>query len=260
MTLHALSSPSQYRSNWAVQYDRALTAEPRFPSAPVSGWSAASLRFDPGAVLRTVGFEPSIDLLKQALNAMANGVILATESGQVRFANRCAVHALSSTPALAKDQERIRFHNPRDQAALMKALTACRVGRRSMLTFGTSDSAIQALAIVPLSTASGGHGDGIVALVTIGNPIGCDPLCLQFFAQAHQLTCSEGSVLEMLCEGMRATQIASCRGVSISTIRSQIRSICHKTRAKGIFEMIRMVTTLPPMVSAINGAHQTTPA
>ena len=43
----------------------------------------------------------------------------------------------------------------------------------------------------------------------------------------------------------------------MSTIRSQITSIREKTHARGILEIIRMVSTLAPMVSALDGTQHT---
>jgi len=124
-----------------------------------------------------------------------------------------------------------------------------------MLEFGANADEALSLAVVPMSMSCAGYEDGITALVTLGKRIGCEPLSLQFFAQMHRLTQAESKVLAMLCEGQRSAQIASRRGVAMTTIRSQIGNIRQKTRAKGIVEIIRMVSTLAPMASAIDGAR-----
>lgn len=257
MTLHASPTTSSYRPNLASHYSSSTSVPPPFSRSISPDFSDRLPAHDANAPTPVAIHHPSMELFKLVLDEISSGVLLVTESGNVRYANRVAARALVSTPALARDSGRLRLHSQRDQATLLKALTACRVGRRSMLELGASADDVLSLAVVPMSMSSAGYEDGIIALVTLGRRIGCEPLSLQFFAQTHQLTQAESKVLGLLCEGMRSTQIASRRAVAMSTIRSQITSIREKTHTRGILEIIRMVSTLAPMVSALDGTQPT---
>jgi DNA-binding CsgD family transcriptional regulator len=65
------------------------------------------------------------------------------------------------------------------------------------------------------------------------------------------LTPAETRVLELLCAGVRPTEIAGRAGVAVSTVRTQIGSIRAKTGAASIRELVRQVAVLPPLVGAL---------
>ena len=198
--------------------------------------------------------DPPSDLLKRALNEINHGVLLVTQAAELRYANRAAARALLSTPGLNVVRDRLQCCDPRDQQALLKALAACRGGRRSMLSVSVDRTDPIQLAVVPIGLPAQGNCDDIVALVTLGKRQGYDALGLQFFAQTHQLTTAEGRVLQRLCEGLCATEIAAHGGVALSTVRSQIRSICQKTQASSIRALLGLVNMLPPMACAFDGS------
>ena len=60
-------------------------------------------------------------------------------------------------------------------------------------------------------------------------------------------------MLELLCSGVRPTEVARQQGVAVSTVRTQIGSIRAKTGAGSISELVRQVAVLPPMVGALRG-------
>ena len=207
------------------------------------------------ASLHSTAHNPPMALLKQVLDQIGHGVLLVTEEAQVRHANRAAVCALRSASGLAFEHTLMRCRDPWEQAALLKALAACRVGRRSMVSVCASGADPILLAVIPIIVGANSNCncDGVVALVTLSKRQVCDALGLQFFAQTHQLTTAEGRVLQRLCEGLRAAEIAAQGGVALSTVRSQIRSICQKTQASGIRALIGLVNLLPPMACPLEG-------
>ena len=73
---------------------------------------------------------------------------------------------------------------------------------------------------------------------------------ISFFARSHGLTATEEHVLGILCEGFSAPQIARQLKVAVSTVRSHVRSLCTKTRSKGVRELVSRVAVLPPVAPA----------
>jgi DNA-binding NarL/FixJ family response regulator len=58
-------------------------------------------------------------------------------------------------------------------------------------------------------------------------------------AAAHCLTTAETAVAEQLCEGRTLAQIASLRGVSANTVKSQVRQIFRKLNVESRVAMVR---------------------
>ena len=195
---------------------------------------------------------PPVELLVQILEEINHGVLLLTETARVRFANRTATRALLSGSSQSMGPSCLQLGSARDQAALLKALQACSKGCRSLLNVHSRSGQEVSLGISPIDAPAHEVGDEVVAMVTLGKNQNVDALGLQFFAQTHNLTLAESHVLERLCKGMQATQIAAHGGVACSTVRSQIRSITQKTNARGIRDIVSKVMLLPPMASALH--------
>jgi DNA-binding CsgD family transcriptional regulator len=79
----------------------------------------------------------------------------------------------------------------------------------------------------------------------------CEKLSVQGFARSLAMTPAETRVLELLCAGVRPTEIAQRQGVAVSTVRTQIGSLRAKTGAGSIRELVRQVAVLPPLVGAL---------
>jgi DNA-binding NarL/FixJ family response regulator len=194
---------------------------------------------------------PGFSLLTQVLNEISHGMMLVCETGELRFANRVATLALKSMQAISLDHHHLRMKNPFDQACMVKALQACRHGKRSMVSVSTETGEAFSLAIVPMSTRQT-DSDEFLALVTLSKSRIFDLLSLQFYVQSHQLTGAERNILQNLCEGLRVTEIASKNKVAYSTVRTHINSIFQKTQVKSIREIVSQVMMLPPMVLALD--------
>lgn len=199
---------------------------------------------------------PPVELLMQILEEINHGVLLLSETARVRYANRTAIRALLSGSAQSMGPARLQLGNAGDQSALLKSLQACSKGCRSLLNVHSRCGQTVSLGVSPIDAPTHEVGDEVVAMVTLGKNQNVDALGLQFFAQAHNLTLAESHVLERLCKGMQATQIAEHGGVACSTVRSQIRSITQKTHARGIRDIVSKVMLLPPMAHALHHSSQ----
>ena len=199
---------------------------------------------------------PPAELLMQVLEEINHGVLLLSETARVRYANRTAIRTLLSGSAQSMGPPRLQLGNADDQSALLKSLKACSRGCRSLLNVHSRSGQEVSLGVSPIDAPAHDVDDEVVAMVTLGKDQKVDALGLQFFAQTHHLTMAESHVLERLCKGMQATQIAEHGGVACSTVRSQIRSITLKTHARGIRDIVSKVMLLPPMASALQYAAQ----
>ncbi len=63
----------------------------------------------------------------------------------------------------------------------------------------------------------------------------------EWWTQEFGLTSAEARVVEALLKGLTVSAISCERGVSINTVRSQIRSIFHKTQVNRQADLIRLL-------------------
>jgi DNA-binding CsgD family transcriptional regulator len=192
--------------------------------------------------------DPCAKLLMSLLDEIDYGLMLMAGNGRVRVANRPARAECAAGGALRLVGGHLDAAHAADQTALAAALAQARQGRRTMLRVGRAAQAVQ-LAVVPL--AASGDDDEPHALILIGKRQVCEALSVEFFARSHRLTTAEGNVLQALCNGLGPSVIAQQFGVAVSTIRTQVSSIRLKTEARSIRELVKQVTVLPPIVTAL---------
>jgi DNA-binding CsgD family transcriptional regulator len=188
-------------------------------------------------------------VLAKILDEVDYGLMLVTGNARVLFANRVAWRDCGPEHALRFDGRHVLPQELGEREPFVKALTAARNGRRSMLTLRHA-SQLLSLAVVPLDGLPEG-AESAAALLVFGKRSTCESLTVEFYAQAHHLTSAESAVLKSLCSGLRPTQIAKDAGIAVSTVRTHIGAVRVKTGSRSIGELIRRVAILPPIVPAL---------
>jgi DNA-binding CsgD family transcriptional regulator len=84
-----------------------------------------------------------------------------------------------------------------------------------------------------------------LALVLITDPADGPVLDAQALQQLFALTAAEAGVVLALAAGRSAEDIAAERGVSLPTVRTQIRQILEKTGALHLRDLVRLLAGLP---------------
>ena len=116
-----------------------------------------------------------------------------------------------------------------------------------MLTLG-GDRRPTTVAVQPLATHPQSRR-ATSALLLFSRPALCEPAALSAYARVHSLTPSEALVLDALCAGLRAKEVAVRTRSSIATVRSHLRSIYGKTHARNLQDLLARLASLPPMIS-----------
>ena len=206
--------------------------------------------------------------LPRMLDEIDYGMLLVTAEAQVTYLNHAARLALDSQHPLQLWGRALRAHRPQDVAPLFDALAAAQRGLRRLLTMGDGDHRIS-VSVVPLPHAGGAgvglerearlsaHGvadEGPLTLLMLGKRRVCAQLSVQGYARSVGLTPTESCVLEMLCGGVKPSDIAARQGVAVCTVRTQIGSIRGKTGAASIRALVQQLAVLPPMESTL-GRH-----
>ncbi len=189
-----------------------------------------------------------MSLLRAALNQVDYGLaVVAIDTRQLLFANAPAAAALqlgnAQKTGLCMEDGFLRPCRRADVEQLHLALQNTKVGQRGLLKFkGRSDAqgADCSVAVMPLSSPG-------FALLAFSKQQMCDSTTVTLFARERGLTSAEGQVLAQICKGLRPQQIATCHGVQVSTVRTQLRSIRHKTASDSVRELVQKVSILPPL-------------
>jgi DNA-binding CsgD family transcriptional regulator len=182
--------------------------------------------------------------LAALLDEFAHPALVTTPEGRLLHANQAGRHELGRKRFLAQFQGVVKACDADCDTELHLALGAAAEGKRSLLRLASSDGHALFVAVLPLK---GSAGNPARAAIVLPRPSLCEPLTLAFFARWHGLTPTEEQVLAILCQGLSAPQAAKQLRVAVSTVRSHIRSLCAKTRAGSVRELVGRLAVLPPV-------------
>lgn len=182
------------------------------------------------------------------MEELAHGVIVATLRGDLLHANQAARLELTRREVLGLHEGRIHIVDSRQERELTQALAKAESGRRSLISLRCRPKGRMSVAVVPLRAEKAGTPPPVALILSRASV--CDPLMLCFYARTHSLTPAEEQVLAVLCQGYSTPQAAVQLNVAVSTIRSHVRSLCAKTQAHGVRELVGQVAVLPPLGAA----------
>ena len=197
---------------------------------------------------RRAGQRASQWLMSRVLDEIDYGLLLVDPQRQVLHANRAALALLRATRSLVLTGNTLGAADPRDTSALGAAIHAAAAhGLRRMIRIEGRDTVV--VAVVPLPEAPAGEETSVLLLLS--RQLLCEALSAHGFARLHGLSGAESRVLEALCQGRQAAEIAAMQRVAISTVRTQIASIRLKTDATSICDLVHRVARLPPILGAL---------
>lgn len=196
--------------------------------------------------------EPTRNL--DILEAVAEGIVIVDERRNILFANHHAREVVRSGGQLQFRNERLDTAPARSREELQAFLRQCgepaSAGRCLRLGDSRADGYIW-LRVLRHLPARG--GDPALTVLALGSSLGGiflrGPSLRHFFA----MTEAEASVALELAAGRTAAWIAQKRGVSVNTVRTQVRIVLRKAGADRIADLVRMVANLPPSPDG-NGA------
>ena len=208
-----------------------------------------TVRAAPSAVADAADLGPC---LTRMLDEIDYGMLLVSADAQVLYLNHAARMELDGRHPLQLLGHLLRAHRPQDVAPLYDALACAQRGLRKLVTLGAGEHRVS-VSVVPLPGSVGARSDELrpATLLVLGKRQVCEQLSVQGYARSMHLTPAETRVLELLCAGVRPTQIARQLNVAVSTVRTQIGSIRAKTGAASISDLVRQVAVLPPMLSVL---------
>jgi DNA-binding CsgD family transcriptional regulator len=220
-------------------------AQPAVPPNPLSPRPSLTVVGQP---LRQTPVPVGADLamlVLRSLEHVGRGMLLVAEGGRVLHANRLALQALVSHP-LVLANGLLLAREAADAKRLEAALQAgLRRGLRHLLQLGSGEQSVT-LAVLPIEA-----GGGSAVLLSLEQASRGQDMAVQWYARQNSLSVAETGVLEALLGGQSPADIASSKGVALSTVRTQIGQLRLKTGSRSIRQLLDRVGGLPPMMQLV---------
>ncbi|MEH6402172.1 MAG: DNA-binding response regulator [Sneathiella sp.] len=198
---------------------------------------------------------PLLDSATAVLNRLPLGVILVTAQSHVLFFNDKAKRFLDRKDGLILDANRIcRAVVPSENKHLGELLVSTLAPATEKqnesdfamtVTREHSDAPLTIL-LAPIGTGIAGKG----AVLFVSDPIEPIDLSIDTICRLYTLTPAEGRLALGLTNGRKLDDLASEWGVSMHTVRSQLRQIFRKTDTSRQSELVKLILTGPAALQA----------
>jgi DNA-binding CsgD family transcriptional regulator len=189
--------------------------------------------------------------LAEVMSRLPFGVMLVDRERSPVVSNRTADRLVGLNDGLSVSSGGLRAANPRDDAVLQRllgdAIARERIdgsGNRVMAISRPSGKPAFPVLIAPLLEGEpGDSAEDAVASVLLGDPDARQAISPEVLRSFYDLTPAEAELVGLLTEGMSLEEAARRRGVTINTVRSQLKAAFAKTGTSRQGELIRLVLT-----------------
>ena len=190
--------------------------------------------------------------LSEVVDRLPMGVILLDANGVVVQKNRSADRILALEDGLAICERRPHVDNAREERTL-RTLIANAV--KASTHSGTSPGDVMAvtrpsgrrafpLMVGPLLAASPHNISGEAkAIVFVADPEGSPVTTTEVLETLYGLTRAEAALVRLIAKGRSLDEVAAERGVTIHTVRSQLKQVFSKTETSRQGELVHLALT-----------------
>lgn len=173
---------------------------------------------------------------------LAVAAVVVDRQGRILRTNGAADDLLSAGAVATSRERRLRFKDPRADAAVHRAVAS----PPDIPAFAAAEDARGSrvlVTVIPPGEATGGH-----SIVLIGRPQEGLGNVSQVLIDVYGLTPAEYRVLSVLVEGLTPNEVADRLGLAIATVRTHIRRVLEKTgTARQADLMAEIARVLPPI-------------
>lgn len=198
--------------------------------------------------------EMRADMGERALDTFAHGVFVVDSRGTVRFGNATGQAWLMRKPGIAVVAGKLRGNPPAADTVLARLIANATLGTNGAVTSGSMalpkpGAVAWQLFVVPLRHSVGSFGnDDPCAMVVIGDPNENSALDAEQLRALFSLTAAEARLSIALARGSTLEQYAGQVGLSINTVRTQLRNVLAKTGTHRQADLIRLLNAAPRVV------------
>ncbi|MBP9652750.1 MAG: helix-turn-helix transcriptional regulator [Rhodocyclaceae bacterium] len=243
--LHDGSEPGIPRVHIALHRSH---AQPRFNAADKALLAAllSHLREATHLGFRLAEMEQALRIARSTADAILPALVMTDTAGHVVFVNRAATTLSDANDGLRLEKGRLRIAAAGLQARLDRMLLQDDARTAALQIPRPSGKPAYWLIQVDLPGTEESPPDARRAskALLIHDPANEDAN-LQDFAALHKLTAAETRLLGTLLRHPTLPEAARFLGVSINTVRSQLRAILDKSGARRQVELMRMVVSWP---------------
>jgi DNA-binding CsgD family transcriptional regulator len=189
--------------------------------------------------------------MAEVMNRLALGVMLVDRERRPIVSNRTAERLVALNDGLLLSADGLRASNRRDDSVLQRLLGQAIAGahdsshtNRVMAISRPSGKRAFPVLIAPLLEGEPGDAaEDAVASVLFGDPDAKRAISPDVLQTFYDLTPAEAELMGLLAEGVSLEEAAKRRGVTINTVRSQLKNVFAKTDTNRQGELIRLVLT-----------------
>jgi DNA-binding CsgD family transcriptional regulator len=195
----------------------------------------------------------------EALEALRCAVFLVTADARIVMANRRAHALLAAADGLRVERSRLAATDAGAAARLRNlcaavAATPLRLSRHPGGALALPRRAAErpplhaVVAPAPSGECLGLNGERVAAIVFVSDPLEPRAVSETLLQEAYGLTPAESQVAARIAVGRNLEAIAAERGSALETVRRQNKQVLAKTGARHRCELVRLLTTLAPLV------------
>jgi DNA-binding CsgD family transcriptional regulator/PAS domain-containing protein len=195
-------------------------------------------------------------LLEDTLEAVAVGVLLLDESGDVVHANAAARHIIGRGDGLRLRERRLRASSPSADRALQQAIAGAVATRDGLHPLGGAALSVSRSqhgsyqVLVSPGPGAGARSElrRASAIVMIGDPDAGLVSSERLLARLYGLTPSEARLARAVASGDSLAFHAEQCGIAVSTVRWTMKQLLHKTGVRRQADLVRLLLTGPASV------------
>jgi DNA-binding CsgD family transcriptional regulator len=189
--------------------------------------------------------------LTEVIDRFITGVILLDAEGRSLLMNRSALGILDLRDGIRLERGRVRLDDAREDRGL-QAIIADVVGSRDGAhraggVLGVSrPSGRRAFPVWVgplLAPAPGQAADEVRGILFVADPESAQLGPTDVLQSLYQLTRAEAELVRLIAEGCSLEQVAAKRGVTMNTVRSQLKQVFSKTDTSRQGELVHLVLT-----------------
>ncbi len=199
----------------------------------------------------------SLGAYRQVLDQLAYPVVFTDQTGRIHHANGPAHAILTSGAGLKERMGKLAVDNPRTAPAFALALARAARGDRAIGLHGIGvplermGEAPMIAYVLPLNQSDTRHVTGGPSVsVFIATAASSMPVADAVISTLYGLTPAEIRVARNLLAGQNVEAIADTTAVSLNTVRSHVRRVLEKTGCSRQAELVALLASLAPPVSA----------
>lgn len=184
-----------------------------------------------------------------AMDALALAILIVDEQGMIKYINTCAKALLTTKmQSLSIKHDCLSAVNVSDKSKLSAFITAATSREEIRSAMFLRDDELRQVFITPLPAMSSFllNVQMPLALILITEPN--ENLSeLQLMGKLYNLSPAELRVAQALLEGKMPSEYATEAGLTLHTVRSQLKSLFSKTYTRRQSELVAILSKLPPL-------------